>query len=220
VAEYFERTAASYDRVAATYAEQFFDELVHKPLDRALLNTVIELAGASGPIADIGCGPGQVTHYLHDGGATATGIDLSAGMVAAAQAASPGAEFRQGSMLALPLEDGSLAAIVSFYAIIHLRPEEIGLAFQEFRRVLRPGGWMLLAFHVGDQRIHRDEWWDQPVGLDFYFLTPETIEAALVGSGFTVEMTLQRRPYEPYEFPSRRAYILAHASESSIPQSE
>ena len=212
--EYFERTAASYDRVATTYAEQFFDELAHKPLDRALLNTVIELVGAGSPIADIGCGPGQVTRFLHDGGATATGIDLSAGMVAAARAASPEVAFRQGSMLDLPLEDGSLAAIVSFYAIIHLRQEEIGLAFQEFRRVLRPGGSLLLAFHVGDQRIHRDEWWDQPVDLDFYFLDPETIETTLTDSGFTVEMTLQRRPYEPHEFPSRRACLLARASES------
>jgi SAM-dependent methyltransferase len=212
VAEYFERTAVSYDRVAAAYAEQFRDELAHKPLDRALLNTVFELAGAGGPVADIGCGPGQVTRYLHDGGATATGIDLSAGMVAAAQAASPEVEFRQGSMLDLPLKDGLLAAIVSFYAIIHLRPEEIGVAFQEFRRVLRPGGSLLLAFHVGEQRIHRDERWDQPVDLDFYFLDPEAIEAALTDSGFTVEMTLQRRPYEPHEFSSRRAYMLARSS--------
>jgi SAM-dependent methyltransferase len=220
VAEYFERTAASYDRVAATYAEQFIDELAHKPLDRALLNTVIELAGVGSPIADIGCGPGQVTRYLRDRGAAAVGIDLSAGMVAAAQAASPEVEFRQGSMLALPLEDGSLAAMVSFYAIIHLRPEEIRLAFQEFRRVLRPGGSLLLAFHVGDQCIHRDEWWNQPVDLDFYFLDPEAIEAVLTNSGFTVEMTLQRRPYEPYEFPSRRAYVLARSSHNSIPQRE
>lgn len=209
---YFERTASSYDRVAAAYAEQFFDELAHKPLDRALLNTIIELVGGSGPIADVGCGPGQVARYLHDGGAEAIGIDLSAGMIAAAQAASPEVGFRQGSMLDLPLADGSLAAIVSFYAIIHLRPEEIGAAFREFGRVLRPGGWLLMAFHVGEEHIHREEWWDQPVDLDFYFLVPEVIEAELSASGFTVEMSMQRRPYEPHEFPSRRAYILARSS--------
>ena len=209
MAGYLELTAASYDRVAPVYAEHFLDELAHKPLDRALLTTLIELTGAGGPIADIGCGPGQVARYLHDRGAIATGIDLSPGMVAAAGAAHPHVEFRQGNMLALPLEDNSLAAVVTFYAIIHLRPEEIGPAFREFRRVLRPGGWLLLAFHVGDERVHREELLDQPVDLDFYFLAPAAIEAALVDSGFSVEMSLQRRPYEPYEFPSRRAYILA-----------
>jgi SAM-dependent methyltransferase len=208
---YLELTAASYDRVAPVYAEHFVDELTHKPLDRALLTTLIELAGAGGPIADIGCGPGQVARYLHDHGAISTGIDLSPGMVAAAGAAHPEVEFRQGNMLALPLDDESLAAIVTFYAVIHLPPEEIGPAFREFRRVLRPGGWLLLGFHVGDEHIHREELLDQPVNLDFYFLAPAAIEGVLAESGFSVEMSLERRPYEPHEFPNRRAYILAKA---------
>jgi ubiquinone/menaquinone biosynthesis C-methylase UbiE len=212
VADSHEQTAASYDRVASIYAEQYRGELVHKPLDRALLTTLIELSGASGPMADIGCGPGHVARFLRDHGAMTTGIDLSAGMVDAARATHPEVEFRQGNMLDLPLDDDSLAAIVTFYAIIHLRPEEIGPAFREFRRVLKPGGLLLPAFHVGEERIHRTEWWDQPVDLDFQFFAPAVIEAALVESGFSVEMSLQRRPYEPYEFPSRRAYILARAS--------
>jgi ubiquinone/menaquinone biosynthesis C-methylase UbiE len=212
VADSHEQTAASYDRVASIYAEQYRGELVHKPLDRALLTTLIELSGASGPMADIGCGPGHVARFLRDHGAMTTGIDLSAGMVDAARATHPEVEFRQGNMLDLPLDDDSLAAIVTFYAIIHLRPEEIGPAFREFRRVLKPGGLLLPAFHVGDECIHRSEWWDQPVDLDFQFFAPAAIEAALVESGFSVEMSLQRRPYEPYEFPSRRAYILARAS--------
>lgn len=212
MAENLEQTADSYDRVAATYAQHFVDELSHKPLDRALLSTFIELAGTSAPIADIGCGPGQVARFLFDHGAIALGIDLSPGMIAVAQAAHPGVEFRQGNILALPLADASLAAIVAFYAVVHLRPNEMDRAFQEFRRVLRPDGLLLLSFHIGTDRIHRDEWWDQPVELDFYFYDPLAIEAALVHSGFTVEMSLQRRPYEPYEFPSQRAYILARSS--------
>jgi SAM-dependent methyltransferase len=114
-------------------------------------------------------------------------------------------------MLALPLNDASLAAIVCFYAIIHLRAEEIGAACREFRRVLQPGGWLLLAFHIGDERIHRDEFFDRPVDLDFHLLMPDTIEATLEDAGFSVEMSLQRRPHEPYEFPTHRAYILARA---------
>lgn len=212
--EYYENTAASYDRVAPSYAGQFLGELAHKPLDRALLGCLIELADG-GCIADIGCGPGQVARFLRDRGADAMGIDLSAGMVAAAREAHPGIEFRQGSMLALPLEDSSLAAIVCFYAIIHLRPGDIGAAFREFQRVLTPGGYLLLAFHIGDERVHRDEWWERPVDLDFHLLMPEAIETQLGESGFGIEMSLRRRPYEPHEFPSRRAYILARA----IPES-
>jgi len=99
VADSHEQTAASYDRVASIYAEQYRGELDHKPLDRALLTTLIELSGESGPMADIGCGPGHVARFLHDHGAMTIGIDLSAGMVDAARATHPEVEFRQGNML-------------------------------------------------------------------------------------------------------------------------
>jgi SAM-dependent methyltransferase len=130
-------------------------------------------------------------------------------MVEVATAANPMVEYRQGSMLDLPVDDAALAAIVAFYAIIHLRPSEILSAFREFRRVLRPGGHVLLAFHIGDECVHRDEWWDRPVSLDFRFLQPAAIEESLAAAGFAVDMSLCRRPYEPHEYPSRRAYILA-----------
>src|SRR5437867_6393483 len=51
---------ASYDRVATEYAGRFFDELAHKPLDRALLNCFAEQVQGRGPVADLGCGPGQI----------------------------------------------------------------------------------------------------------------------------------------------------------------
>jgi len=43
---------AAYDAVAGAYADQFYIELDAKPLDRALLEGFVELAGA-GTIADV-----------------------------------------------------------------------------------------------------------------------------------------------------------------------
>src|SRR5579883_1017721 len=98
----------SYNRVARAYAEHIGDELLHKPLDRALLGCLVELVGGRGPIADVGCGPGHVARYLHGLGAEVIGIDLSDEMVALAAREQPGIAFRQGSMLALDLPDGAL----------------------------------------------------------------------------------------------------------------
>ena len=53
----------SYDTVAEQYADGFRGELAHKPLDRALLGSLIEAAGAGAPVADLGCGPGHVAGW-------------------------------------------------------------------------------------------------------------------------------------------------------------
>ncbi len=203
-------TRASYDRVASEYATHIAGELEGKPLDRALLTSLKEEVGALGPIADVGCGPGHVARYLHEQGAEVLGIDLSPEMVSVAQRLNPGIRFEQGSMLALDAPEAAWGGIVAFYSIIHVPPDARPQALSEFFRVLRPGGMALLAFHVGDERRHLDDWWDQPVSLDFYFLQPREIQAQLEAAGFVVEATLVRQPYAPVvEHQSERAYLLA-----------
>ena len=61
-----------------------------------------------------------------------------------------GAEILTGDMRDLgSIEPMSLAAVLSFFAIHHLDPDEILLALQEWRRVLRPGGQLVVATWEG-----------------------------------------------------------------------
>src|ERR1700685_547718 len=82
--DFLRDTRASYDAIATDYAERFRDELVARPLDRAMLAGFAELvlARGDGPVADVGCGPGRVTGYLNDLGLPVFGIDLSPEMIA------------------------------------------------------------------------------------------------------------------------------------------
>ncbi|MGW4895130.1 class I SAM-dependent methyltransferase [Kitasatospora sp. NPDC004240] len=198
----------AYDAVADVYADGFTADLASKPLDRAMLTAFAEQVPAGGPVADVGCGPAQVACFLDDLGVPVMGVDLSPGMVEVAQKRRPGLDVRVGSMLDLPLEDGELAGIAAFYALIHLRAEERALAYAEFARVLRPGGLVLAAFHAGEEVRHRDSWFDRPVSLDFFALRPEEVAAGLTAAGFTMEATLIRGPY-PGEADTERAYLLA-----------
>lgn len=203
-------TRVSYDQVATEYAARIAGELEGKPLDRALLTCLAEEVGALGLIADVGCGPGHVTRYLREQGAAVLGIDLSPEMVAVAQRLTPDIRFEQGSMLALNASDAAWGGIVALYSIIHLPPDARPQALGEFFRVLRPGGLLLLAFHIGDERRHVDEWWNLPVALDFYFLQPREMRTQLEAAGFAVAATLVRKPYAPaIEHQSERAYLLA-----------
>jgi hypothetical protein len=84
---------------------------------------------------------------------------------------------------------------------------------REFRRVLRPRGLLLLAFHIGTDVVHLDEWWGHPVSVDFTFFRTDEIERSLVDAGFEVERAVERDPYPPeVEHQSRRAYVLARVA--------
>ncbi|WUH99085.1 hypothetical protein OHR68_37180 [Spirillospora sp. NBC_00431] len=88
-AEDHDATRRSYDTVAEKYAARFRDELAGKPLDRALLASLIEQSPR---------------------GAPAVGIDLSAAMVSAGRREYPDVQFREGDLLDLPAADGEFGS--------------------------------------------------------------------------------------------------------------
>jgi SAM-dependent methyltransferase len=205
-------TRESYDSAATAYAEHLAGELIHKPLDRHLLNRFAEATRGRGLVADFGCGPGHVARYLHEQGVEMIGTDLSPGMVEIAASLHPGLDFRVDDMTRPNFVDGSLAGIVSFYSIVHFEAAELGAIFQQMRRVLAPGGLALVAFHIGDQVVHLDDLFGAPVSLDFRFHNSDKVVEELRMAHLTVIEHTEREPYEGVEYPSRRCYLLARAA--------
>jgi SAM-dependent methyltransferase len=201
-------TRAAYDTVAVDYAELLRDELASRPLERAMLGVFAEQvqAAGGGPVADVGCGPGRVTAYLHSLGLTASGVDLSPGMIDVARRTYPDLRFDIGSMLALDLADGVLAGVVAWYSIIHIPPELRPAVFVEFSRVIRPGGHLLLAFQVGDELRHLEQAYGHPISLDAYRLSPDQITEELANAGFVASARLVT---EPEGRPTPQAFLLA-----------
>ena len=199
----------SYDRLAEEYARRIADELQHKPLDRELLDRFARETKGDGDVCDMGCGPGHVARYLRDAGAAVFGLDLSPRMLQQARKLNPDIPFREGNMMSLDLADGTLAGIAAFYAIVNIPTRSLALVFQEFQRVLRPDGLLLLAFHMGDEIIREEELWGQKISMDFFLFQPSEIKLGLDAAGLTVEEVVEREPYPDVEYPSRRAYIFA-----------
>jgi SAM-dependent methyltransferase len=200
----------SYDRLADEYASRIFHELSSKPFDRELLHRFAAEVAGHGEVCDIGCGPGHVARYLHDAGAKVFGLDLSPKMLGQARELNPDIQFREGNMLALDLPDATLAGIAAFYAIVNIPKESLPFVFREMRRVLQPGGLLLLAFHTGDEVLHEEELWGHPISMDFFLFQPLQIRKQLEDAGLIVEEIRERGPYAPeVEYQSQRAYIFA-----------
>jgi SAM-dependent methyltransferase len=202
-------TQATYDTVAEQYTKKFLRELDHKPFDRQLLERFAERVRGRGRVCDLGCGPGQIARYLRVCGVDSFGLDLSPRMVEIAQRLNPGIEFVQGDMCHLDFDGGALAGIAAFYSIIHIPRADVTDVLREMRRVLQPGGLLLLSFHQGDEDVHVDEWWEKPVSLDAFFFQPEEMAGYLRTAGFLVDEIVERESYPDVEYPSRRVYILA-----------
>jgi SAM-dependent methyltransferase len=205
---------AAYDAVARAYHAQLGDELDSKPLDRALLDAFIELAGP-GTIADVGCGPRHVTRFLAARQAEVIGVDLSPGMIGVAREQAPALAFAVGSMLALSAADGAWSGAIALYSIIHLTAGQRAVACGEFARAVRPGGWLLVAFHIDSPDFaaggvnHLTSWFGESVELDGFFLEPAEVAGDVEAAGFTVISTPVRSPWPGIEYPSRRCYVLA-----------
>ena len=103
---------------------------------------------ATGPgddVVDVGCGAGiAAERAARAGAASVVGIDPSPAMLKVARRTAHGAAVRyvEGVAERLPLEDGSASVIWSLATVHHW--QDIATGLEEARRVLRPGGRLLV----------------------------------------------------------------------------
>ena len=190
----------SYDADAPGYTETVRGLLEGNPYLRASLALFAELVhtAGGGPVADVGCGPGYVTRHLNDLGVNAFGIDLSPEMIAIACRDYPGLRFEVGTMTDLDLASDSLTGLLAFWSVIHVPDHAVPGVFAQFRRVLRPGGPLLVGFHVGEGEARRTavEPLDGSISIDSYRRRPGQVAGWLREAGFTIEAQLLMRPDE------------------------
>jgi ubiquinone/menaquinone biosynthesis C-methylase UbiE len=143
-----QRDTATYDPVAETF-ERLSDRFT-----QPLAEWMVATAGVTGAqqILDVGTGTGivalEAARQLDPGG-DVLGIDLSQGMLAraAARAQTHGladrVRFQQGDAESLDLASESRDCVLSLYALLHFPDPASAIA--EMRRILRPGGKLVLA---------------------------------------------------------------------------
>ena len=164
------------------------------------------LTGLSGPVLDLGCGPGHWTARLHAAGADVTGVDMVPEFIAHARVAHPGPAFRLGSMTELDVPEGSVAGILAWYSTIHLPPAELDRVLAGFRRLLRASGVLVVGFFDSDDGVRV---FDHKV-VTAYRWPADVVAQHLSEAGFT---EVQRLRKQSPDRPDRKfAAIAARAS--------
>ncbi|WBC15537.1 class I SAM-dependent methyltransferase [Micromonospora sp. WMMA1998] len=208
-AGWIDDTRTSYDTVAASYADLLRDALAGEPFQRGILGLFAELVRArgSGPVADMGCGPGRITAHLHGLGLDAFGVDLSPAMIEVARRDHPGLRFEVGSMTRLDLADASLTGLLAWFSLIHVPDEEVPGVLAGFHRALRPGGVVLLGFFAGEgSRLKTQGYGGHPMRVHVHRRPPQLIAAWLDAAGFTVDAEMTHRPAPDVE----GGFVFAH----------
>jgi SAM-dependent methyltransferase len=141
-------TISAYDQMAQTYASDVHENPENAYIEQpAMLDLLPAVEGKR--VLDAGCGPGTYTETLLDRGADVVGVDASEELLSIARdRVGDRAEFRQ-----LDLRDGldqfdtNAFDLVCSSLVLHYIADWKSL-FEDFRRVIRPGGH--LCFSVGN----------------------------------------------------------------------
>lgn len=181
---------AEYDRAAADYDRRWAR---YNRASLALLRPWI--AGRDlGRVVDVGCGTGNLLPFLAGPGIGMqeyVGVDLSAEMLGIART-KPGpprvpTRWVTADAGRLPLRDGSFDTVVSASALHYW--EDVDAALAEIRRVLRPGGHLLLLDWLRDPLPMRLlNLWMRATGVRYQRMYSRAeLRDALARAGFRVD---------------------------------
>jgi ubiquinone/menaquinone biosynthesis C-methylase UbiE len=196
--EFLTQLYGSYDEIEEQF-QQALDETLHPAGPEGLLELVAGLGLPAGAAAiDVGCGRGWYTFELaRRYGFTVLGVDPLARFeearddlaTALRESADLGGRvsFEPGVAEHLPAGDGSMDLVWCRDVLVHV--EELAAAYSEFRRVLRPGGRVVVYQMFGAEQMEQreGEWLYSVLGCVPANMDPLRTEAAIAASGLQTD---------------------------------
>lgn len=177
-----ETVRRGYDDLAATYAEQ----RAANDGDLDVLRDFLADLGTPSRILDAGCGQGAPVLSHLAGTTGAVGLDISSEQLRQAAENAPAAELLQGDLTSLPLQDDAVDVVTAVHSIIHVPLAEHQRVVDEFARVLRPGGHLLLSEGPVEWCGTNPDWLDSGAEMQWNIAGATATRDQLARAGFTV----------------------------------
>jgi SAM-dependent methyltransferase len=184
---------ASFDRYESEYEELVQRSIGWSGADHAffleakayhLLRLVHRHVGnpAAARVVDVGCGVGAMHRFL--GGVDSLhGVDVSAASVERARRENPGVEYTVADVTALPYQDGAFEVAFASGLVHHLPPDRRDAALAEMRRIVRPGGLVVVFEHNPLNPLTRLAVARCPFDEDAVLLGPRELRSRLLRVG-------------------------------------
>lgn len=195
----------TYEKIAGLYASQYFDDLVDVPYIDKLLARLPK----NGKILDVGSGAGQFAKHMIEKDFDVIGIDYSKEMVRIAKERVPTGDFRYMDMRHLDFPDKSFDGLFAAYSLIHIPSEEIPSTLEEFKRILKDGGYLELVVQQGEADKVIDEPFMPSEKMFFNFFTKERLAKFLEDAGYQVEYQKVTDIDDPETMSDRVIYTIA-----------
>ena len=201
-------TQQAYNIAAQKYHELFHNEMNEKEYDRQLLDSFAAKFNKDSLICDAGCGPsGHIGRYLFEKGINVVGVDISEKCVELARHNNPDMKFECADIGSMPFDDNSFDGLISYYSIINTPKIYMSKVFDEFRRVLKPDGYLPAAVKAGTAEGYIDDLLGVKTKIYSSLFTHEEIVAYFSQAGFLLEFFDKRNPYD-FEISNKRIFAV------------
>jgi ubiquinone/menaquinone biosynthesis C-methylase UbiE len=191
------KTRRAYDLAAQRYHDLFHNEMREKEYDRRLLSSFAAHFRKGALICDAGGGPSaHIGRYVSEKGLRVVGLDISNRCVEMARRYNPRMGLVCGNIGRMPFEDGSFDGIVSYYSIIHTPKNDVGGIFDEFRRILKQRGRLLVAVKAGTAEGYQSQLLGIEAEIYFALFTKDEIISLFSQAGFHLDFIEQRSPLD------------------------
>ena len=203
-------TQQAYNLAAQKYHDLFHNEINEKEYDRKLLDSFAASFNSDSLLCDAGWWPsGHISRYLIDKGLKVIGIDISEKCVELARLNNPDMRFECADISNMPFDGNSFDGLISYYSIINTPKIYVNKIFNEFRRVLKPQGYLLVAVKAGTAEGYVDDLLGIKTKMYSALFTQEEITAYFQEAGFIMEFIDMRDPYN-FEINYKRIFAIGN----------